>query len=78
MIAIVSKFKNKIVDDDYHIFDEDNEIKKKEIDILKQEITSLIKPHIISLREALDIEDVNCKGHLTIDQIKNVFKEMEI
>ena len=78
MIAIVSKFKNKIVDDDYHIFDEDNEIKKKEIDVLKQEITSLIKPHIISLREALDIEDVNCKGHLTIDQIKNVFKEMEI
>ena len=78
MIAIVSKFKNKIVDDDYQIFDEDNDIKKKEIDEIKQDITSLVKPHIITLREALDVKDINWKGYLTIDQIKKVFKEMEI
>lgn len=44
MIAIVSKFKNKIVEEDYSIFDETNDLKKKEIEKLKREITQIIKP----------------------------------
>ena len=74
----MSKFKNKIVEDDYKIFDESNELKKKEIEKLQNEIRKILKPCVISLKEALDIEDFNSKGYMSIDQFRNVIRQLEL
>lgn len=74
----MSKFKNKIVEDDYRIFDETNELKKAEIDEYKREIKAILLPWAISLREAFDIEDFNSKGWINMEQFKSVLRQLEI
>jgi len=43
-MSIVSKFKNKIVEDDYKIFDESNDLKKAEIDQIQTDIKKILRP----------------------------------
>lgn len=77
-MSIVSKFKNKIVEDDYKIFDESNDLKKAEIDQIQTDIKKILRPWIVSFQEAIDIEDFNSKGYISIDQFKNVIRQLEL
>lgn len=74
----MSKFKNKIIEEDYKIFDEDTPIKKKEIDRLRKEIKEILRGCIESFRDALEVEDINDNGYLPIEKFKSVIKQMEI
>lgn len=44
----------------------------------RKDIKEILKACEISFREALEIEDTNSNGHLTIDQFKGVLRQMGI
>jgi len=64
--------------EDYTVFDEDNEVKRKEIDKISDSIKQILKPCIMSLREAFECEDSGNNGYLSIEAFKKVLKEMEV
>ncbi|CAI2363378.1 unnamed protein product [Moneuplotes crassus] len=76
-IAIVSKFKNKVVTEDYTIFDEDTPIKKAQIEEIKEEILKLLSSDMEAFKSALDIEDVKENGCLSYEQFRGVLRNMD-
>ncbi|CAI2387658.1 unnamed protein product [Moneuplotes crassus] len=77
-IAVVSKFKNKVVTEDYIIFDEDNAIKKAEMNEIKENIQEILSSDMDIFRSALGIEDVNQNGFLSYDQFRGVLRGMNL
>lgn len=76
ILLIVSKFKNKMVEGDYTIFDEDNPTKKGQVAEIKNEISSIFESCFDTFQEALDYEDSKSNGYLSIDQFKGVIRNL--
>ena len=45
---------------------------------MQSEIKLILKPWVVSFKEALDIEDFNSRGYITIDQFKNAIRQLEL